>query len=190
MANYKIRFKGGAGSGNHGHKGRPGEQGGSLPQGESQSGKKTNKINRREVHSPDDKPGDLPGIRTRIPNEDGELSRSSAQEAYANMFKDDPSNVAENIKILHDRRIASGEYDTTAQESQAQDAYEQVLDDIANQMYDIAIKLRKRGSDPTVRLLIRDYQKINGIKFNKQERDDIFSMVSQGSAALENPIPD
>ena len=33
---YSIRFKGGAGSGNHGHKGIPGHQGGSLPKGESQ----------------------------------------------------------------------------------------------------------------------------------------------------------
>jgi len=32
-----IRLKGGAGSGHHGHKGRPGEQGGSLPQGSSAS---------------------------------------------------------------------------------------------------------------------------------------------------------
>jgi 5,10-methenyltetrahydromethanopterin hydrogenase len=30
-----IRLKGGAGSGNHGHKGIPGHQGGSLPQGSS-----------------------------------------------------------------------------------------------------------------------------------------------------------
>jgi hypothetical protein len=28
---FTIRLKGGAGSGHHGHKGRPGEQGGSLP---------------------------------------------------------------------------------------------------------------------------------------------------------------
>jgi hypothetical protein len=34
---YGIKLKGGAGSGNHGHKGRPGEQGGSLPQGSSAS---------------------------------------------------------------------------------------------------------------------------------------------------------
>lgn len=34
--NYKFRLKGGAGSGFHGHKGRPGLEGGSLPRGESQ----------------------------------------------------------------------------------------------------------------------------------------------------------
>jgi hypothetical protein len=76
---YKIRLKGGVGSGNHGHKGRPGEVGGSAPKGSSATGRKTTKLNRREVHSPNDKPGDLPGIRTRIPNEDGELSRTSPQ---------------------------------------------------------------------------------------------------------------
>jgi hypothetical protein len=32
---YVIRLKGGVGSGHFGHKGRPGEQGGSLPKGES-----------------------------------------------------------------------------------------------------------------------------------------------------------
>jgi len=34
---FIIRLKGGAGSGNHGHKGIPGHQGGSLPQGSSAS---------------------------------------------------------------------------------------------------------------------------------------------------------
>ena len=33
--NYKIRLKGGVGSGHHGHKGIPGHRGGSLPRGES-----------------------------------------------------------------------------------------------------------------------------------------------------------
>lgn len=37
MNTYKIRFKGGAGSGFHGHRGRPGERGGSLPEGSSAS---------------------------------------------------------------------------------------------------------------------------------------------------------
>ena len=37
MANYILRLKGGPGSGFYGHKGRPGEQGGSLPRGESNS---------------------------------------------------------------------------------------------------------------------------------------------------------
>ena len=32
---FTIRLKGGIGSGHFGHKGRPGEQGGSLPKGES-----------------------------------------------------------------------------------------------------------------------------------------------------------
>ncbi|MFA5035661.1 MAG: hypothetical protein WC479_00590 [Candidatus Izemoplasmatales bacterium] len=187
---YVMRLKGGPGSGHHGHRGIPGHHGGSLPAGGQASGRKTTKLNRREVHSPDDKPGDLPGIRSRIPNEDGELSRGSAHEAYANMFRDDTSNVTENMKILHNRRIASGEYDTTGQESQAQDAYEQVLDDITNQMYDIADKMRKRGLTPSVRLLIRDYQKINNMRFNKQEREDLSSMLSQGSYQLGNPILD
>ena len=35
MPNYILRLKGGVGSGHYGHKGRPGEQGGSLPRGES-----------------------------------------------------------------------------------------------------------------------------------------------------------
>lgn len=35
MNTYKFRFKGGPGSGNHGHKGIPGHRGGSLPRGES-----------------------------------------------------------------------------------------------------------------------------------------------------------
>lgn len=35
MTQYVIRLKGGPGSGNHGHKGIPGHQGGSLPKGES-----------------------------------------------------------------------------------------------------------------------------------------------------------
>ena len=37
MTKLTIRLKGGAGSGFHGHKGRPGEQGGSLPEGSSSS---------------------------------------------------------------------------------------------------------------------------------------------------------
>jgi len=184
MTKLTIRLKGGAGSGNHGHKGRPGEVGGSLPQGESQSGRKTNKINRREVHSPDDKLGDLPGIRTRIPNEDRELSHGSAQETYAAIFRDDPSNVEENMKILHSKRLAADE----DEEMQVQDAYEQVLDDITNQMYDIADELKKMNSEPTITLLLRDYQKINNIKFNKKEREDLKYMLAEGSFMLGNEI--
>jgi len=37
MTKLTIRLKGGAGSGNFGHKGRPGEVGGSLPRGSSAS---------------------------------------------------------------------------------------------------------------------------------------------------------
>jgi hypothetical protein len=37
MSKFTIRLKGGAGSGNHGHKGRPGEVGGSLPADNSSS---------------------------------------------------------------------------------------------------------------------------------------------------------
>jgi hypothetical protein len=37
MSKLTIRLKGGVGSGNHGHKGRPGEVGGSAPKGSSAS---------------------------------------------------------------------------------------------------------------------------------------------------------
>ena len=49
--NYKLRFKGGAGSGFHGHKGRPGEQGGSLPRDESQARISLTGADARRAHS-------------------------------------------------------------------------------------------------------------------------------------------
>jgi hypothetical protein len=170
---YSLRLKGGAGSGHFGHKGRPGEQGGSLPKGESASGRQTTKLNRREVYNPNDKPGDLSGIRTRIPNADGELSHGAKLTPYKKLYSDDADNVAENKRLL--QNYAQGEENEMGlRERMLQDSYEAVLDDIANQLLTISEKI----DTPTAALLIRDYAKVNGYNFTKRIRDDLAAMLS------------
>ena len=51
--NFTIRFKGGAGSGHFGHKGRPGEQGGSLPKDGSASSVSPSPIDDYEKYKTD-----------------------------------------------------------------------------------------------------------------------------------------
>jgi hypothetical protein len=50
MTKLTIRLKGGAGSGNFGHKGRPGEVGGSLPNGSSSSTQKVDSTSLMEKY--------------------------------------------------------------------------------------------------------------------------------------------
>ena len=45
MTEYRIRLKGGPGSGHYGHKGIPGHQGGSLPKDGKNSGNITADVN-------------------------------------------------------------------------------------------------------------------------------------------------
>jgi hypothetical protein len=193
---YVMRLKGGVGSGHHGHKGRPGEQGGSLPaDGQASGGKSAaqkrdekdkrasapekwmrdeqtgrkgvsvsdakNKINRREVRDPNDKPGDLPGIKVNIPNEDGELSRGGVYDAK---FRDD------NIYEIRD--LVSN-YNPNSEDN---DIHE---DDHENALVSIADKLSKlaTGND-NAESLLRKYQTANDIRFDKKARDEILYTLS------------
>jgi hypothetical protein len=79
---YSIRLKGGAGSGNHGHKGIKGHQGGSLPQGSQNSGITEQQRSRAKFEqSQRDSRGYTPGLRPESMATDADFERAYADKA-------------------------------------------------------------------------------------------------------------
>jgi hypothetical protein len=82
MSKFTIRLKGGVGSGNHGHKGRPGERGGSLPQGSQNSGITEQQRSRAKFEqSQRDSRGYIPGLRPESTATDEDFRRAYAAKA-------------------------------------------------------------------------------------------------------------
>jgi hypothetical protein len=77
-----IRLKGGAGSGNHGHKGIPGHRGGSLPQGSHSSGIDEQARSRAKFEqSQRESRGYTPGLRPESTATDEDFKRAYADKA-------------------------------------------------------------------------------------------------------------
>lgn len=88
--NYKIRFKGGAGSGNHGHKGIPGHRGGSLPRDESASGITEQQRSRAKFEQQQrEQRGYTPALRPESTATDADFER-----AYAALAKREAAELA------------------------------------------------------------------------------------------------
>ncbi|MFA5036557.1 MAG: hypothetical protein WC479_05220 [Candidatus Izemoplasmatales bacterium] len=81
MKTLTIRLKGGAGSGNHGHKGIPGHRGGSLPQGSHSSGIDEQARSRAKFEqSQRESRGYTPGLRPQSTATDEDFKRAYADK--------------------------------------------------------------------------------------------------------------